>query len=74
MIINEYNSEGSETDNKNKGYNKEDNTIEENEVFLEEKLYNNINDSTQNEYIYESNAIKTGIKIKNMMNENNFEN
>ena len=73
LTINENNFEGSETDkiiNKNKGNNKEDNIVEENEVLLEEKLFNDINDSRKNEDLYENNIIKIGIKIKNMINEN----
>ena len=74
LTTNENNFEGLETDkktNKNKGNNKKDNIIDENGEFLEEKLYNDIKDSTLNEYLYENNTIKTGFKMKNMMNENN---
>ena len=76
LTTNENNFEGLETDkktNKNKGNNKKDNIIGENGEFLEEKLYNDIKDSTLNEYLYENNTIKTGFKMKNMMNENSFE-
>ena len=50
--------------------NKENNILQEKKELLEEKLFNNLNDSSQNENLYENNTIKTGIKIKNMMGEN----
>ena len=73
LTTNENNLKTEKKNNKNKGNNKKDNIIEENEEFLEEKLYNDINDSKLNEYLYENNTIKTGIKIKNIMIENNVE-
>ena len=70
LTTNENNLKTEKKNNKNKGNNKKDNIIEENEEFLEEKLYNDINDSRLNEYLYENNTIKAGIKIKNIMIEN----